>query len=262
MNMYRIAAVSWRHLAFLFHPSCLLDIFFWASFDVVLFGFTGAQFARTVPTDQYMACAFVVALLAFRCLTSATGNFMTNSFLRELGDRNFVALYTSPLCLNEWLIAGFIVGTTAAFVRLSFAVLGMICILNVCMHIPLRFALIGALYLSIFGWASGLLMVSVSLLVGRTAQAWIWIVLQISFLLSGVLCPLNLLPVWLRFLSRMLPLPYLFDGLRNLFIGGSVWPQLLVCGALDLLYFVCAYALVHWLFAVCKQRGLAQLEQS
>ncbi len=262
MNMYRIAAVSWRHLAFLFHPSCLLDIFFWASFDVVLFGFAGAQFARAVPTDQYMACAFVVSLLACRCLSSGTGNFMTNSFLRELGDRNFVALYASPLRLSEWLISGFIVGCTAAFVRLSLAVLGMICVLNVCMHIPLWFVFIGGFYLIIFGCVIGLLMVSISLLVGRSAQAWIWIVLQIFFLLSGVLCPLNLLPAWLRFPSYVLPLPYLFDGLRTLFIGGTVWPQLFVCGALDLLYLVCTCVLVYWVFAVCKQRGLARLEQS
>lgn len=48
-----------------------------------------------------------------------------------------------------------------------------------------------------------------------------WVVSNISIFLGGVLYPVSILPVWLRFFSRMLPITYSLEGIRGALLMGK-----------------------------------------
>jgi ABC-2 type transport system permease protein len=53
-----------------------------------------------------------------------------------------------------------------------------------------------------------------------------------AFLLSGALFPLDNLPSWLLVITRINPVSYAVDGLRNVLLGSSTFPYLVDVGAL------------------------------
>jgi ABC-2 type transport system permease protein len=116
----------------------------------------------------------------------------------------------------------------------------------------LSFAMYGAmlipfiLVLFLFGMALGIAAVAMVLRMGPAAEWFVWPIPAVLAPFAAVYYPVSTLPVWMRWISRILPPSYVFEGMRTVVAGRHFDGAMLgVAVALAILYVLLAY----WLFA-------------
>jgi ABC-2 type transport system permease protein len=105
------------------------------------------------------------------------------------------------------------------------------------------------LILFLFGVALGVAGCAIVLRLGPAAEWLIWPVPMLVSPFVGVFYPISTLPVWMQYISRVLPPTYVFEGMRGIVAGHAVSVPALVLGMglviLDLVlacvYFVSVY---------------------
>lgn len=83
-----------------------------------------------------------------------------------------------------------------------------------------------------------------------------WILLPFS----GAYYPIDVLPAWARAFSKVLPMSYVFTGMRDYVMKQQDPIANLIIGyVLSILYAICALMLFVYFFNRAKRKGLAQL---
>lgn len=78
---------------------------------------------------------------------------------------------------------------------------------------------------------------------------------------SAVYYPLSALPEWGQSIAKMLPMTYLFEGMRTILIQGHFsWYLFTMSVVLNLAYLIPTMVLFKWLFDKSRSKGLARLE--
>jgi ABC-2 type transport system permease protein len=102
------------------------------------------------------------------------------------------------------------------------------------------------LLLILFGIAHGIIGTSLVLRLGPAAEWFVWPIPAIVSPFAGVFYPVATLPVWMQYVSRLLPPSYVFEGVRTVAAGSTVPMQTLLWGAsLSVIYIL----LSAWIFA-------------
>jgi ABC-2 type transport system permease protein len=65
------------------------------------------------------------------------------------------------------------------------------------------------------------------ILVYKTGNPFAWIFGTVSGLFGGVVFPVSLLPAWLRWISRLLPVTYALNGMRKSLLASAAWSEIL-----------------------------------
>jgi ABC-2 type transport system permease protein len=95
------------------------------------------------------------------------------------------------------------------------------------------------------GIALGILGSAIVLRLGPAAEWFIWPIPALLSPLAGVFYPLSTLPHWMRFIARLLPASYVFEGMRAVIARRELSASPLLFGAgLAVLYLL----LVSWVF--------------
>jgi len=102
------------------------------------------------------------------------------------------------------------------------------------------------LVLFVFGIALGVLGAAIVLRLGPSAEWFVWPIPALVSPFAGVFYPVTTLPVWMQWVSRLLPPSYVFEGLRAIVMGARWSPATLLWAAglavIDVL-------LACWMFA-------------
>jgi len=85
------------------------------------------------------------------------------------------------------------------------------------------FAVMAASVLSFAGL--GILSASYSVLFKRGNPAK-WVVLGVSGLVAGLMYPVSVLPPWLQFVARLIPVTYSLQGMRAALLAGARWGEI------------------------------------
>ena len=97
------------------------------------------------------------------------------------------------------------------------------------------------LVLFLSGIALGIVGSAVVLRLGPAAEWFIWPIPALLSPFAGVFYPLSTLPGWMQFLAHLLPLSYVFEGVRQVVAGRPVsLPALVVGAGLAILYLLLA----------------------
>ena len=78
------------------------------------------------------------------------------------------------------------------------------------------------LILFLFGVALGICTSAVVLRLGPSAEWFVWPVPAVVSPFAGVFYPIATLPAWMQFAGKLLPVSYVFEGLRTIIAGGAV----------------------------------------
>jgi len=78
------------------------------------------------------------------------------------------------------------------------------------------------LVLFVFGIALGIVGSAVVLRLGPAAEWFVWPIPALVSPFAGVFYPVTTLPVWMQYVSRLLPPSYVFEGLRAI-VSGTPW---------------------------------------
>jgi len=246
MYLTRIAAVVLRQF-YLIRGSLsrLLPLFVWAGIDIVLWGFI-TKYLNTVTSAGFN---FVPTLLGAVLLWDFLIRVMqgvTMAFFEDVWSRNFLNIFATPLSISEYL-SGLVLASIATssvglvvMVVLATMVFGLSFFVYGLMLVPFF------LVLFMCGIALGILGSGLVLRLGPPAEWFVWPIPAIISPFVGVFYPLSTLPRWMRYIARVLPPSYVFEGMRAIVSRGSTAPHELLWGAcLAVLYIV----LACWFFA-------------
>jgi ABC-2 type transport system permease protein len=262
MKLYRIKAIALRYMMLTlrdFHR--FIDLIYWPVLDIIIWGFT----ARWIQTNQahplQVSFILLTALIFWQVLFRAQIE-VSFSFLDELWSHNLVNLFSTPLKLSEWIIAVMAVGIAKSIFTFFFGttivwLLYSLSILKI--GLPLLY-FFGLIIMS--GWAIGFLTTAAIAYWGQKIQTLVWVMTWLFAPFSGVFYPISVLPQWAQLFSRLIPMSYLFESIRELIITGIVPKNmLLICFGLNIFYLALGIMFFKVAFEKSKIYGLARLER-
>jgi ABC-2 type transport system permease protein len=236
--------------------SRVLPLFVWAGIDIVLWGFI-TKYLNTVTSAGFN---FVPSLLGAVLLWDFLIRVMqgvTMAFFEDVWSRNFLNIFATPLSISEYL-SGLVLSSIATssvglvvMVVLATTVFGLSFFVYGLMLVPFF------LVLFMCGIALGILGSGVVLRFGPPAEWFVWPIPAIISPFVGVFYPLSTLPRWMRYISRVLPPSYVFEGMRAIVSGSSISPHGLLCGAcLAVLYILLACLFFSRVYRHAVRTGL------
>ena len=256
MKISRMYALSIRHL-YLIKGSFprILDLIYWPTIQIILWGFISKFF--TMYSDYYsntigviLSCAILYDFL-FR--SSISFNML---FLEEIWSRNFTNLFVAPLKISEIIIAL----TSTALIRTLIGIVPAILLMSPLFGVsilnmgPALLLLFLSLYM--FGTTLGILVTSGLLRFGPAFENTAWSSLFLLAPLGCVYYPLSILPEWLQYISKFLPLVYVFEEARSILINNVIsYDNIIKALVLNLIYFVIAVIIFYFSFYVARKKG-------
>jgi ABC-2 type transport system permease protein len=257
----RIGAMVLRHL-YLFPRSLdqWAEAIYWPVVDLLIWGLATRWIESTSNGVPMLALIVLTAVVFWQIVWRASYEISVN-LLQELWSQNLVNLFATPLSVWEWsvslVVLGLIknlltlivgIGTVWLLYRLNIFAVGW-------MLPPFLFSLM------LSGWFMGFASSALIIYYGRNLQGLAWIFGFALAPFSAVFYPVSALPVWARQVSAVLPMTYVFEGMRQVLRGGPLpLAALLVSVALNLLYLTLAILFFNMMFERSRSRGLGRIE--
>tara|TARA_A100001015_G_scaffold212792_1_gene238660 strand:+ start:1071 stop:1862 length:792 start_codon:yes stop_codon:yes gene_type:complete len=256
MNLNKIFALSLRHV-YLIKGSFprILDLIYWPTVQIFLWGFISKFFTLNSSYFENTVGIILSAAILYDFLfrSSISYNMM---FLEEIWSRNFTNLFIAPIKISEIIAALTFTAIFRTLIGLVPAVLLAIPLFGVSIFkigIPLIFLLI-TLY--IFGVTLGLLVTSGLVRFGPSFENIAWASLFFLAPLGCIYYPIEILPVWLQFIAKLLPLVHIFEEMRNILIYDSVnYLHILKAIFISFLYFIFGILIFYMSYKGAKNRG-------
>ena len=256
MRWHKIYGLSLRHI-YLIKGSFprILDLIYWPTIQIFLWGFISKFFTLNSSYFENTVGIILSAAILYDFLfrSSISYNMM---FLEEIWSRNFTNLFIAPIKISEIIAALTFTAIFRTLIGLVPAALLAIPLFGVSIFkigIPLILLLI-TLY--IFGVTLGLLVTSGLLRFGPSFENIAWASLFFLAPLGCIYYPIEILPVWLQFIAKLLPLVHIFEEMRNILIYDSVnYLQILKAIFISFLYFIFGILIFYLSYEGAKNRG-------
>jgi len=257
MKMHRIYALVARHM-YLYRRSLprVMEIFYWPFLDLVIWGFITVYLMKFQGQIPGAVTFFLGALILWDVLFRSQQG-VTISFLEEIWARNLMNLFASPLKPSEFLAA-----TMAMSI---FKVLAVSVVMVVCagLFYSYNIFVIGlwlvpfVLNLVLTGWIIGVMTTALIMRFGQQAEVLAWSMVFLFQPISCVFYPMEVLPGWLQAIAWANPAAHVFEGMRAV-LNSSPEPSAHLTWAtgLNLLFLGMVIAVFHWMFELCRERGL------
>ncbi len=256
-SMQRVWGMVYRHMA-LYRRSWprLLEIAYWPTLNMVVWGFTARFFAQGMTGAPVVAAAALISgvLLWEIMLRGQIG--VTLTFLEEIWSRNLGHVFVSPLRPAEMVLALLVVATFRTILGILPAVLLAYLLYAFNMFAMGPVLLLFFLNLLVMGWWVALGVISLLFRYGAGAEALAW---TIAFGITPVACvfyPVAVLPAWLQPVALALPAAHIFEGMRAALLHHSIaWPQLLAATGLNLAWLLVGGGIFAGQFRAARIRG-------
>lgn len=257
MNPRRIFAIVLRQLYILRgSPTRVMPIFLWAFLDIVLWGFI-SKFLMQMPGTSAILIGTLLGAVILQSFFTRIMQGMTMAFFEDVWTQNFLNVFASPLTLGEYVFG---LGLTSVMTTaVSFAAMLLVALFffgfSFAGYGLALFAFLMVLFLT--GIAFSIVSIGIVLRFGPSAEWLIWPIPAILTPLVGVFYPISILPVWLQWVSHVLPPTYVFEGIRSVVTAGVFSPQAFVIASLlAIVYIALAYWFLVWIYRKALRSGL------
>jgi ABC-2 type transport system permease protein len=222
-KMHRVNAFLYRHwLELRASIDRKADVFFFPVIDILVFGFLATYISSNEGTKGVAAA--ILGGIIFWTLVYNIQRDIPFSLLDDAWSRNIFNFYASPIKLSEILVGTLILSVIKALISTFVIVVlaaGLFKFNLFAMGPVLAFYVIN---IFLFGWTFGFFTSGIVLRFGTKAQAVSWSLVLLIYPFSGALYPLSVLPPWMETAAKLLPLSYIFEGVRGFFFSGSTLP--------------------------------------
>ena len=256
MRWHKIYGLSLRHL-YLIKGSFprIIDLIYWPSIQVFLWGFISKFF--TLNSAYYSETVGIILTAAilydFLFRSSISYNMM---FLEEIWSRNFTNLFIAPIKISEIIAALTLTAVIRTSIGLVPAALLAIPLFGVSIFKlgpPLLFLLLS---LYIFGVSLGLLVTSGLIRFGPSFENIAWASLFFLAPLGCIYYPIEILPEILQYISKMLPLVYIFEEMRNILMNENVnFLEIFWAISISFIYFILGVVVFYISYYGARVRG-------
>lgn len=259
-SLVRIGAVFMRHYYILSRSvPRLLEIIYWPSVQMVLWGFISRFFAARGGGDMTtldIAMGTILGAVLLWDILFRTQIGLSVAYLEETWARNMGHLFVSPLRPLEWMGAIMLVAFCRALVGVLPAALLAVPFYGFSifdMGLPLVFFFLN---LVMMGWWLGLLITAVLVKAGPGAESLAWMTTFALAPFCAVYYTPDVLPVWMQQVGQVLPATHVFEGLRALTIDG-VFRADYMWGAfgLNVIYMAIGAFVLNWALNDARRQG-------
>jgi ABC-2 type transport system permease protein len=224
----------------------VVPLFAWVAVDILLWGFI-SKYLNTVASTGLNFFSILLGAILLEDFFTRVMHGVTTAFLEDVWSRNFLNFFASPLTIGEYL-GGLVItsiGTSAIGLGVMLALAGA--------AFGFSFAVYGVAFLPflvvlfITGIAFGIFATAMVLRLGPASEWFVWPIPAMISPFVGVFYPVATLPAWMQYVSKMLPLSYVFEGMREVVSHGTFSAAMLfIGGCIAILYVVVAC----WTFSV------------
>jgi ABC-2 type transport system permease protein len=261
MKFYRIKALIERSFSITFRGiDPLVDFFYWPFYDILVWGFTAKWLQVSQASSMNSSLAILAGLVLWQASYRANMEVSFN-FLAELWARNIVNLFATPLKISEWITAVLIVGVINTIIAVSFGLFAVWLLYGISI-LSLGWVLVPFfISLILSGWAIGFLTSAGLAYWGQSIQKLVWVMSWFFVPFSAVFYPLDILPNWVQVIAKVLPMTYVFEGVRSYVATGQVPTQgIIISFILNIIYLSITLTAFKMAFDKSRVRGLARLE--
>ena len=253
-----LALVTRQVLLFTRNPVRGFELFFWPVVQLLVWGFVSVYFQQQSegqPVEK-MATFLIGAIILWDALFRSQQG-VAISFLEDVWTRNLLNIFAAPIRMTEYLAATFTFGLLRVIV--TAIVLAVIAVLAYSFNLFQFQWTLSAFYgnLMMFGWALGIVSISMSLRYGHAAESLAW---AVPFMIQPFACVfygVEVLPKWMQWVSLAMPPAHIFEGMRGILAGNGLDPSLLLLATgLNVVYLAGAGMLFSYMLGVARKRGL------
>ena len=217
-------------------PARWMPIFAWVAIDIVLWGFITKYLNSVTSSGLNFVPTLLGAVLLFDFFTRVMHG-VAGVFLEDVWSRNFLNLFASPLTIPQYLLGLVVTSTVTSLIGLMV----MLVLATALFGLPFFAYGLFLLILFLFGVSLGICTCAWVLRLGPSAEWLVWPVPAVISPFAGVFYPISILPHWMQFIGKLLPVSYVFEGLRKIIAGGTVpVTSLILGGGLAVIYVLLA----------------------
>ncbi len=233
----------------------LFQIFVWIMVDVTLWGFL-SHYLNSVAAATF---SFVPVLLGAVLLWDFSVRVLhgvTTAFLEDVWSRNLLNIFATPMTVPEYILG-------MIFSSIATSGLGLIAMLLLASLFGFSFFVYGLmvvpflLILFAFGISLGIIGMAILLRFGPSSEWLIWPIGAVLSPFVGVFYPVSTLPLWMQYISKILPPSYVFEGVRAV-VAHQSYPvsELLLGATLAIGYIGLAYLFFQRIYKRVVRTGL------
>lgn len=237
MKLHRIYGVFLRYL-FNFRRSydTMTDAFYWPTLDILLWGLT-SSFLQKSSDPTVNIILILLSGVVFWIIFWRSQYEITIGFLYELWNKNLVNLFVSPLKFSEWVTAWILMGILKGVISFLFACGLTFLLYQTNIFVFGWYILPFFLVLMISGWWIGFFIAGILMRFGVRIQTFAWSVPWLFAPFSAIYYPVSILPEWAQYVSRALPMSYVFEGMREVTQTGILdWNKFYIAMGLNVFY--------------------------
>lgn len=257
MSFQRIYAIFLRQFFLLKRsPGRIMQIFYWSILELMVWGIiTG--YLHSIGGEKFGFLTVILGTVIFWNFFTRVMNGITISFLEDVWSRNLINLFASPLKIGEYITG--LMGVSIMQTLLSIGTMVLVAWLFFSYSIfQFGFLILPFIFiLFISGWALGIFTTAVILRFGPSVEMLVWSIPTLIMPFSAIFYPLEALPSFLRPISYVIPISYVFEGMREVVYKGTFSVLNLAIGfTLSLLFFFAAVAILFITYRMVLRKGL------
>ncbi len=247
LRQWRLFSGSWPRIA---------DLAYWPIVQILLWGFLQIHIFREAGPGAVVLSALLGAILLWDIAWRGQLS-LSLAFFEEIWSRNLGHLLVSPLRPTE-LIGGLMI---VSLVKTGVAMVPAVAIAAFAFDFNL-FSLGPALYLFmialvLFAWSISLAAMGLVVRYGQGAQEMPWAIMLGLAPFCAIYYPLEVLPAVFRWVGAGLPPSYIFEGMRDVVVQGTVDLRLIAAAfALDALWLAAGAGVFFALLGSARRRGM------
>ncbi|CAI9085992.1 ABC transporter permease [Candidatus Methylacidiphilum fumarolicum] len=256
MSLERILGLFLRY-TYVYRRSWIrvLEFVFWPVMDLLVWGYL-TLFLSNAEKSFSRPFQFLIGAMILWDVLYRTQLGITVSFLEDVWSKNLINLLVTPITIQEFFTAIFLVGIFKSLLILG--LLGFLAALFYHFHLTqigfYLLPLIGNLFL--MGSACGVLTISLLLRWGQAAESLAWAIPILFQPFAAVFYPLYVLPKWIQPLSFLVPATHVFEGLRGGLQGTYSYSHLFWATFLNCCYLGFSFFLFQRFFISAREKGL------
>lgn len=219
MNFNRISAIVLRHYYLSFKQlERFFDVLISPVLMVVLWGFL-TKYVQGLNSSTLVG--FLLGGILLWIIFEKVGTDIGVNFMFDIWDRNLIPLLTTPITFVEF-IAGLVI-VSLVKISIAFSVMAVMSAVFYDFQITsIGFGLaLFAINLFLFAMCFGIFNVALVLRFGNSVGPLTWIIPFLVQPFAAVFYPVSILPPFFQTVAHLIPISYVFEGMRQVIKTGQ-----------------------------------------
>lgn len=256
-SIKRVYAILLRQMILLYQsPRRLIQTLYWSAIELLVWAVITRYF-HSVGGEKFDFVTVIIGTLIMWNFFTRLMNGVTLAFLEDVWSRNLINLFASPLTIAEYASGLMLVGVLNTFAAVCFMA-SLAWFLMAYNIFQFGFDLLPFIFiLFLSGWSMGIFATAAVMRYGPSVEFIVWALPSLIMPFASIFYPVSALPGIFQPVAYLIPVSYVFTGMRGIVNNGSFDATALIFGAvLAFLYLVVSMFVLFRVYGSVLKLGL------